>query len=724
MSQVNSLDDSIQKVPMVGPKYASRLVKIGIETVRDLLFHIPFRYKDTSEIITIDELKEEGAGMIVATVDSISSRRAGRYLIIQAKLSDESGSINAVWFNQPYLRKTLKKDSFYYFEGKLKTKNGYTSLSSPAFEKYDESKEPGKQVHLGRITPFYELTSGVSSKWVRSRLNFLKKEILRLVEEPLSAELLDKFSLEKLPVAIFKIHFPESWDDIEKARKRLAFDEFLRLGLKIEEKILKNSQRKAPQIVQEKYKKELEELMKSLSFKLTLDQEKALDDIMQDISRDIPMNRLLNGDVGSGKTIVAVIASYLTILSGHDVIIMAPTTILARQHYAKFSEYLEKFNIKIQLLTSGEILEPTAENEIIIGTHALLYEEFLPEDVGLVIVDEQHRFGVLQREHLLKNKTGGKNDTNLKMPHYLSMTATPIPRTLTHVLYGDSSVSQIKMMPPGRIPVETHYVPNRKRKDCLKWVADFILKGRKSASKRAQNQHKGKEGGTQLEERSGASPEAQNSSRKNAEVSQQAFVIFPLVEESEKLELKSAVEQYKKLSEGIFKDLRVGLVHGRMKQEEKDEVLMKFKNCEFDVLVATSVVEVGIDIPNATIMVIEDADRFGLAQLHQFRGRVGRNMMQSYCYVIASATMEKGGAAEERLKYFSKHNSGFDVAEFDLKMRGPGEVYGLAQSGIPDLKVADLADVDGLLRGREAAAGLLRTLHEKEIAELKGGLFR
>lgn len=723
MSKVSSLEDSVQKVPLIGPKYAEKLSKIGVSTVRDLLFHIPFRYKDTSEVITIEELKNEGAGMILAAVDSVSTRRAGRYLIVQASLSDETGTVNAVWFNQPYITKSLKKGGFFMFEGKMRTKKGYSSLSSPAFEKYEE-KGKDNQVHLGRITPYYESTAGMSSKWIRSRLNFLKKEIIDLVEDPLPDDLCKKFNLESLPVAIFKIHFPESWEDIESARKRLAFDEFLRLGLKIEKKKLAILRREAPRIVEDGYENKLQDFLKSLKFTLTLDQERAVTDILTDLSKFSPMNRLLNGDVGSGKTIVAVIACYLTVLSGHDALVMAPTTILARQHFSKFSDYLEKFGIKIQLLTSGEILEPTSENEIIIGTHALLHEEFLPEDVGLVVVDEQHRFGVLQREHLLNNKInnggddtfsqesvdfqddkGGRKDdlendsrADLKMPHYLSMTATPIPRTLTHVLYGDSSVSQIKMMPPGRIPVETHYVPKKKRGNCLKWVADYIYDSKKDSGK------------------------ADNKAG-NVNPPQQAFIIFPLVEESEKIDLKSAVKQFDTLSKGVFKKLNVALVHGRIKQEEKDEILREFKDGKYDVLISTSVVEVGIDIPNATIMVIDDADRFGLAQLHQFRGRVGRNMMQAYCYVIASNNLEKGSQAEERLKYFSSHNSGFEVAEFDLESRGPGEVYGLAQSGIPDLKAADITDIDSLLLAREAAAGLLRTLSGGEIHHLEKGLF-
>ncbi|MCA9375089.1 DEAD/DEAH box helicase, partial [Candidatus Dojkabacteria bacterium] len=369
----------------------------------------------------------------------------------------------------------------------------------------------------------------------------------------------------------------------------------------------------------------------------------------------------LNGDVGSGKTIFSIIATYAAIKSGHSVIVMAPTTILANQHYKSFNEILEPLQINVQLLTSGMMLEPISGPQVIIGTHALLYEKYIPENIGLYIVDEQHRFGVEQREQL-------KEGEGATSPHYLTMTATPIPRTLTNVIYGDKEVSLIQEMPQNRIDIQTKLLTGKKRTACLNWIHLQILEHPKE---------------------------------------NQAYIILPLVEESEKSDLKAAIQVYEELSQGTFKDLKVGLLHGRMKDKEKQSVISRFKKQKIDVLVATTVVEVGIDVSSASIMLIEHAEKFGLAQLHQLRGRVGRGDKPSFCFVIPSDGVEQTEQVQNRLQFFSQNSSGFKVAEYDLSQRGPGEVYGTMQSGIPSMKIADITDIKLFKKARLLASHII-----------------
>ncbi len=719
MKKKLKLEDSVTKIPLIGPKYANRLANLNIKTVKDFIFHIPRKYKDTSEVLTIEEFYKEEEGMISGEIIDIGSFKAKGYFIIKAKIKDSTGTINATWFNQKYLLNTLKEGKIYFFDGKLNKKGRYTSINSPQFEEKEK-----KHVHLGRITPIYECTKGVSPKWLRSRFNFIKKDIKQIIPEPLPESLLKKLNLIKLPKAIYKLHFPENIEEINIARKRLMIDELLNISLKIEKNILERKKLSTQPI---KHNKSLiMNFKKHLDFTLTSDQEKSLKAILEDLNQETPMHRLLNGDVGSGKTILAVIASYLTIKNNLNVLLMAPTTILAQQHYKTFNKYFERlpeFPVKIHFLSSGQMLEPTMfkDNQIIIGTQAILHEKDLPENIGLMIVDEEHRFGVEQRNILKKNKeltsnlkdlpqeanldSDENNERNNKKsnrntnttgktvdktpgdtikPHYLSLTATPIPRTLTNILYGDMEISTIKTMPKNRKPVKTFYTPLNKRESCLRWIEKKI---------------------------------------KESEGDERAFIIFPLVEDSEFLNSKAAVTEYEKLSKSVFKDLDVGLLHGRMKQNEKDEILMKFRKGKYSILVATSVVEVGIDIPTATVMLIDGAERFGLAQLHQFRGRIGRGDKQSYCYVIPSESLDTESTAYQRLKYFAEHNSGFDVAEFDLKLRGPGEVYGKSQSGIPDLKIADISDFESIQSARDIAKSLLNSYSKKEIKKIQKNLF-
>lgn len=755
-----NLTTSIDQLPLIGPNTALKLTKLNIYTVKDLLFHVPFRYKDTSKTITITQFLEEKEGMIVAKCENISSTRIKRFFITKAKVSDETGSVNITWFNQPYIQKQFKVGQTYLIEGKLSEKKGFKSIISPQFEIWedpnaqDENSDLNSEIiseitkenldkipstitvstqskiqknskphniHLGRIVPFYPATEGLSSKFIRSRIFQLKTNIDELISDPLfinpeAKDYLTKYEIISLNEAIKQLHFPETIESISFARKRLAFDELLKLAYNLEQKKLEFKGSKAfalslPNQLNIKF-------MNLMKFSLTEDQQEAINSIQHDISKNIPMKRLLNGDVGSGKTIVAMHSCYTAICNGYSALVMAPTTILAQQHFESFKNLFDKLGIRIVLCTSNSknSVENNTASEtptIIIGTHALLFDKDLPKKIALVVVDEQHRFGVKQRAALADLQS----EQNIR-PHYLSMTATPIPRTLTTVLYGDMEVSFIKSMPKNRVPIKSYYVPETKRDNCFKWVNQHIL---------------------------------------DSEYQNQAFVIFPLIEESEKVQAKAAITEFEKLQKTYFKDLKVGLLHGQLKPEEKDEILMKFRNKEFNVLVATSVVEVGIDIPDATVMIIENAERFGLAQLHQFRGRVGRGDKQSYCYVMyggekseeenltsevnylprfeelqlesksdinkKSNLNKKANPAIERLKYFAEHNSGFDVAQYDLQHRGPGEVYGDIQSGVPNLKIANILDLELLEKARNLAKELIRLKGVSETEKILSELF-
>ncbi|MBI2356471.1 ATP-dependent DNA helicase RecG [Candidatus Dojkabacteria bacterium] len=668
------LNDRVENIPLVGSIKATLLEKLGVNTVQDLLYHIPFRYKDTSNILTIDQLKIEREGTILATLNSIQNiYTRSRKVLTKAILEDETGTLDAVWFNQRYLAKSLATGERYLFEGKLNPKQSKPQLVSATYEKYYDGLV--NQKHVGRITPFYPETADISSKWLRARLDYVFKNLEEEISDSLPPEILSETKLPTLPHAIDMIHNPKSIEDIEESRKRLQFDEMLRLAIQIEKQVIQQSGMKANSIPIEF--ETVFEFISKLPYQLTDDQIHAVKDIINDLGSVSPMRRLLNGDVGSGKTVVAAAAMYGVVKGGLTAILMAPTSILARQHFKTITELLEPFGVEIKLRTGSEKLERSSNPQIIIGTHALLYESELPDSIGLVIVDEQHRFGVNQRNELLKR------DTNSIIPHYLSMTATPIPRTLTNILFGDMSVSFIHELPTNRIPVKTFYVPPNKSDSCYEWVKKRIV---------------------------------------DSDDKEQAFVIFPLVEESEVLEAKSAKKEFLQLSEGVFKDLKVALLHGQMKEKEKDEILKDFKDGKYSILVATPVVEVGIDIPNATMMIIENAERFGLAQLHQFRGRVGRSDMQSFCYVLAGKDSEQDPMGIKRLIYFSEHNSGFDVAEYDLETRGPGEVFGLKQSGIPQFKIASITDIKLLLKCRDFAKELIKKGYD--LNRVMEGLFK
>jgi ATP-dependent DNA helicase RecG len=652
--QVTAKSD-ITTLKGVGDKLKEVFSKLNVQTVGDLVKHIPFRYRDTTEIYTVPKFKEEGEGTFLAQIVDTKNiyTRTGKKLT-KVRVADSEDKIDLTFFNQTYLTKVFKNGDWYIFDGKISEKNG-KNIYNPKYEKYEGDTD--LQTSLGKIYGIYHETKGITSRNIRKLLLQIKGEIKDLFKEPLSKEILQNQRLVGINEALTLIHFPESKEALEIARERLAFDEMLRIALEIEKNALERSKQRSHAIeIDQKLHKDL---LNSLPYKLTRDQKDSIKDIYDDIKTKTPMNRLLNGDVGSGKTVVAASAILQCIKDGYSAILLAPTTVLAKQHFETLQEILNPFDIDIELCISAEKTISDADNKLIVGTHAVLYQKELPKDFNLLIVDEQHRFGVEQREYLLK--------IGEYTPHYLTMTATPIPRSLTEVVFGSTDISTIKEKPARRIEIETKYVPTKKREACFNWIEDRITK---------------------------------------SDYKEQVFFIYPVIEETDS-DLKSVKGQYEILKDKHFKDLDVALLHGRMRDKEKTEILKDFRDKKFNVLVSTSVIEVGIDIPDATIIVIENAERFGLAQLHQLRGRVGRSDMESYCFVIPSEDIEDRESALQRLKYFSEHSSGFDVAEYDLNQRGPGEVYGVAQSGIPQFKVASLGDIELLHRTREVARKLL-----------------
>ena len=686
MLPVISLNSPIEHLKKVGPSYLKILHKVGIKTVKDLLFYFPHRYDDFSQIVPISQLRVGQTATISGKISDIKNIRTWkkRMYVTEALIEDKSGSIKAVWFNQPYLIQTLQKGRLINLSGKATFAGQSLCLSNPAYETLKTMRGSpswrgaAPHTHTGRLVPIYHETYGLSSRYLR----YLIKPLL-----PLTAQILDflpvqikqKFGLIDLNQAIRQIHFPDNLESARKARSRLSFDELFLTQLTILKQRQDLSKEKAPAIAF--HQKLIQLFVKRLPFKLTDDQRLAAWQIFQDLAKPKPMNRLLNGDVGSGKTIVATMAALETAKAGYQAAFMAPTEVLAKQHFETLKNLLKNYNLKIALLTSSEsrrnggspremgaapvstLKKQIADGgiDIIIGTHALIQEGLTFNKLGLAIVDEQHRFGVVQRAALQK-KIYQMEDGLTTIPHLLSMTATPIPRTLALTIYGDLDISLLKEMPKGRQKIITKVAAPALRKKTYDFIRTQVKKGR------------------------------------------QGFVICPLIEESEKLEVKSVTEEYKKLSSKIFPDLKIAMLHGQMKSKEKEEIMKKFKEKKSNILVSTSVVEVGVDVPNATIMIIEGAERFGLAQLHQFRGRVGRSEQQSYCFLFTDSTAKK---THQRLKALLKSENGFELAEKDLKIRGPGDLIGSRQWGLPDLAMASLNDLELIQKARQAAKEIL-----------------
>lgn len=645
---------------MVGPIYAGKLKRLGISTILDLLFHLPNRYEDFSKLSKIVDISTGQKVSINGTITKFENIYTKYGKKIQTGIiRDETGEIELVWYNQPFLKNIIKIGVQMAISGEAKWFGHKLVLESP---EYEFIKPSTCLVHTGRIVPVYSETKGVSSKWLRSRINSILTKFFPYLPEILPQIIIDQFHLVNRSKAINYIHFPQNWTQVKEARRRLSFEELLIVQIAADIRKKEISKRKVGHKFEvTKILKDLDIFIRNLPFKLTSAQKRVIDEILVDLAKNKPMNRLLEGDVGSGKTVIAAICMYLTHLNGYKTAFLAPTEILANQHFQTIKQLLSPYDITVELITGStkktktlkKNLIPTNKFNIFIGTHALLSEKILIEDLGLVIIDEQQRFGVEQRA-LLREK--GDN------PHVLILTATPIPRTIALTLYADLDLSILDEMPIGRKKIKTWVVPKEKRKAAYGWIKTQIIKSK----------HK-----------------------------KQAFIICPFIEESESLDtVKAATTEYKYLKTEVFPDLKLGMLHGRLSSQKKDKVMNDFQNGKLDILVATPVVEVGIDIPSATIMMIEGSERFGLAQLHQLRGRVGRGSEDSYCLIFSESDSEKSTV---RLKILETVFSGPKLSEYDLKLRGMGDVFGTKQHGHFGLKIADITDLVLLAETQEAA---------------------
>ena len=704
----------IEQLKSVGARNLPRLAKLGIKTVKDLLWHFPARYEDYSKVVPISEIEPGQKVNVQGEILKMSTRMIfpKRMSITNALIGDETGAVKVVWFNQSFIANSLKEGTLVSLAGKANLDKHGLYLSSPTYEKIQDIEFKNYNLtHTGGLIPIYPETEGVTSKYLR----FLIKPILKdfQIPDPLPEEVIKKHNLPSLSEAIGKIHYPTSNQEADMAKERLAFDDLLLFQLKALLERRKLNQLKSVKI---KFNQELvQNFISRLPFELTKDQKIAAWEIFKDLEKTYPMNRLMEGDVGSGKTVVALMGAIGVAKAGFQSIFMAPTEVLANQHFTTIKSLIfnfqfpisteiprlkhdepypsneipnQKSQIRIGLLTGSEakldnkkITKSELKNkisnggvDIIIGTHAVIQKDVHFKNLALVVIDEQHRFGVSQRSALVKN-----NESKL-VPHLLSMTATPIPRTLALTIYGDLDISIIKEKPKNRQKIITKVVSPLQRKVAHKFIRDEVNSGR------------------------------------------QVFVICPRIELADPnkeikgkngqskmnimwAEVKAVEDEYKKLSEEVFPDLKVAMLHGKMKPKEKNEIMDKFKDKKYGILVSTSVIEVGVDIPNATIMMIENSERFGLAQLHQFRGRVGRGENQSYC-LLFSSTPDKN--INQRLKALVECDDGFELAEKDMTIRGPGEFFGVKQSGLPDLAMASLANIELIKKARLEARLLLK----------------
>ncbi len=663
----------LQFLKSVGPKRVQLLKKLGINTVEELLYHFPRRYEDRSLLKKFSQLKDGDTETILGTVAGCQDIRPRKGLTItKVAIYDGSSMGYAVWFNQPYIKKQIPQGTEILVTGKVARKFSYIQISVVDFEILDND-DP---IHTGRIIPVYPATEGLQTKALRSIMKFAVEQYGFAQDEFLPRYLLQKYKFYTLSEALSKIHFPEKMEDVNEARRRLVFEELflLQTGISLQKVSNHNEQG----IRHKKNGPLVNKFLQKLPFVLTRAQLQVLNEICRDMEENRPMNRLLQGDVGSGKTVIAAAALTKTVENGYQGALMAPTEILAEQHWQGMQELFQPLGIQVALLTGSlnknekhKTIEGIKEGrtDIVVGTHSVIQDEVEFCKLGLAITDEQHRFGVKQRAKL---KGKGYH------PDVLVMTATPIPRTLALTVYGDLDISVIDELPPGRLPVKTYWITEQMINRVHKFIRQHVQNGK------------------------------------------QVYYICPLVEESDKIDVSAAVELAETLQAKVFPDLAIGLMHGRLKQETKEAVMREFRNGTLHILVSTTVVEVGVDVPNATIIIIQDADRFGLAQLHQLRGRVGRSTDQAYCILVANPSTGEGKA---RMKIMQSTSDGFVIAEEDLKLRGPGEFFGTRQSGMPDLKIADLIkDIKVLQTAREEAQDLVSQdpgLSKPENAGLK-----
>lgn len=674
------LEIPIQYVKGVGPQRAKLLGRLHIRTAGEALYYLPARYEDRRDIKKVRQLCsgriETAVGKIVS-MDVIHLPRS-RFKIFELIISDGTGLLKGKWFNQPYMKKLFKVGQEVILSGLVK-QNPYWGagfeIDKPEYEFIDDDQE--NLVHTGRIVPIYRTTSGLSVRVLRSVMFTVLNTCLAHIDDHLPEEILLRNSLPELRESISGIHFPEHETDIESLNRgiscyhrRLSFDELFNLQIGIA--IMKHCEIRAPGIVFRPRGRLTGKLRERLTFSLTAAQERVFSEILEDMSRPYPMQRLIQGDVGCGKTIVALMTLLSAVECGYQTALMAPTEILAEQHYINIHRLMEDLGLRIAILTAGKKERPLEEIasgriDIVVGTHALIQEGIQFGKLGLVVIDEQHRFGVMQRAALRKKA---------RNPDVLVMTATPIPRTLAMTLYGDLDYSVIDEIPPGRSPVQTRLFNTGQRQVIYEAISSEVKKGR------------------------------------------QVYVVYPVIEESENSDLKSAIAG-KKALEKIFPDFRIGLIHGKMKTAERESVMAFFKGGEIDILVSTTVIEVGVDVQNAALMLIVHAERFGLSQLHQLRGRVGRGGNQSYCLLLAYEPYSE--EAKRRLAIMIKSCDGFRIAEEDLNIRGPGEFFGTKQSGIPDLRNANIVrDAKLLESARKEAFGMVNADPElKERPALK-----
>ena len=646
------LNKDVKFIKGVGPARAKLLNSLGVFTLSDLITYFPRDYEDRGKPKNIAEVEDGEEALIEAIcVSRIMEKRIRKNMVIyKLSVRDETGLCHITWFNQKYLKNRFKLGETYKFFGKAQKRIGFIEMNSPVFDSENTNKNTGK------IIPLYPLTYNLSQNVIRQIMENALKEVNQELQETLPEYLLKEYNLDDINKAIKCIHFPENFEEYNKAKKRLVFEELLVMQLALLNLKTKYSVNKKGIEFDKNVK--MSDVIDKLPFNLTKAQTRVLEEIDKDMESENPMNRLLQGDVGSGKTVVSIVAAYKAVKSGYQVAMMAPTAILSKQHLKNFENTLSQFDIKCELLVSGttkkqkeDILNrlENGEIDVLIGTHSLLEENVVFKNLGLAITDEQHRFGVRQRS-VINNKG--------ESPDVLVMTATPIPRTLALILYGDLDISIIDELPPNRKKIDTFAVT----KGMEERVNNFIKK--------------------QLDE------------------GRQCYIVCPLVEESEEIDAKSVLELFEKYKE-IFNGYTVEYLHGKLRPKEKDEIMERFKSREIQILISTTVIEVGVDVPNSNIMIIENAERFGLATLHQLRGRVGRGSYKSYCILKYQGNSQN---IRERMKVMTETNNGFIISEKDLELRGSGEFFGTRQHGLPELKIANLFEDIEMLKSIQSVA--------------------